>query len=68
MSTRYYVWSPRGAVYHDGAYATHLSYVSLDCRGTRWQLTANWLRGKRPPRGRRLCKRCEKLRAKGAKG
>ncbi len=71
MSARYYVWAPRGAVYHDEL------GLSCDCivaacdadlrggpRGGSWP---GWKRGTEPPENRDLCKRCRKLRRKVAK-
>ncbi len=72
--TRYYVWSPRGAVYHDKLFQ-HLSHPMAPMCWTDWprQWASNVLCGTKPPRNRRLCLRCAKLRlarrpSGGAKG
>lgn len=66
---RYYVWSPRGEVYHDGAVYMFFQSPVPDCdtgRAFAYFRNHQWKSDTKPPRGRRLCKRCEKLR-KGAK-
>jgi hypothetical protein len=60
--TAYYVRSRRGSVYHDGS-----PNKVAPCGAEPWRVSRGprgpiWRGGSRPPRNRRLCLRCEKLR------
>ncbi len=66
--TPYCVWSPRGELYHDTAQGGSVK-VYLPCIGREWGRFDPWhFSITKPPPNRRLCHRCEKLRAKKGAG
>ena len=62
---RYYVWAPLSEVHHDGHWWCFWRVAAPDCNiATPFEAFRDWQHGPRPPKGRRLCKRCRTKRRK----